>query len=136
MKKTFLLTGMIACLAFGYAQGSTKQGRTENAGPNDPKVLALLKAQQSQEAIKDCGDEHLGKVVFHNKTAKSVSLDLYASGGKGETINVTIPAGESVYVNDLLVGEYKYKRINEKKPKKKDFVNVLECTLKVVLIDK
>ena len=127
---------MMACLAFTYAQGSVKQGRIENAGPADPKVQAMLKAKLNQEALKDCGDEHLGTVAFHNKTAKALNVELYPTGGNGQTTKVAIPAGESVYVRDLLVGEYKYKRAGEKKAKKKDFVNVMECTLKVVLIDK
>ena len=127
---------MMACLAFTYAQGSVKQGRTENAGPADPKIQAMIKAHKNAEPIKDCGDEHLGTVAFHNKTTKALRMEVYPTGGNGQTIKLSVPAGESVYVKDLLVGEYKYKKAGEKKAKKKDFVNAVECTLKVVLLDK
>ncbi len=138
MKKTFLLLGIAACFTFGYAQDgkATKYGRVENAGANDARLKAMLAAQKNQEPIKDCGDEHLGNLAFFNKSGKSVSLELMSSGGKVETVKITIPNGESVYVNDLLVGEYKYKKAGEKKPKKNAMVNVQECTLKIVSIAK
>lgn len=138
MKKTFLFLGMAACLAFGYAQDSkaTKYGRVQNAGANDAKLKALIDAQKNEEPIKDCGDEHLGNLAFFNKSGKAISLELISSGGKVETVKITIPNGESVYVNDLLVGEYKYKKAGEKKPKKNALVNVQECTLKIVTLAK
>ncbi|MBX7241933.1 MAG: hypothetical protein K1X92_09305 [Bacteroidia bacterium] len=118
-----------------YGQATKKGVSVEDADPNDPRVQEMIKRQQLiQIDERDCGEFHLGTILFLNKQKKDIVFELVDIKGK-KVCDVAIGKGKSTYVNNIEIGEYFYKDPKSKKAKKKNVVNVVECKLKGVVLD-
>ncbi len=144
MKKVIFSVAFIALFSVSaFAQGnpSGKKGgkiSTEQVPGEDRQAQNYMNDGRSGRTIaiesKDCAAEHLGTILFHNQTKKLITLEV--TDIKNEKVcEVTIESGKSMYVRDIEMGEYLYKMSSSKKAKKKNMVNVIECTLKSIVID-
>lgn len=138
MKKTFLVTSLfIVAASFGFSQTGEKGIRTQNANNTDEQLQKYV--QQTNTPVKieeeECVTNHSGTILFYNQTGKEISMDVIDV--KGETVTtVKISKENSVYVKNIDMGEYYYYKTGaSKKSKKKNMVNVIECTLKTIILD-
>lgn len=144
MKKVAFSLAFIALFsvcAMGQGNITGKKGgkiSTEQVSSEDRQTQNYLNQSREGKVIavesKDCQAEHLGTILFHNQSKKAISLEV-TDIKNVKVCNISIEPGKSMYVKDIEMGEYLYKLTSSKKAKKKNMVNVLECTLKSIVID-
>lgn len=93
----------------------------------------VLKEKLNAMQDKDCSEFHVGKIMFFNSTYKDVAFELVDVKG-AFVCSVSVKAQQSAYINNIEMGEYYFRKPNEKKFKKKNMVNVVECVQKSVPI--
>ena len=145
MKKFALCLAFVSLFSvysFGQVNTTGKKGgkiTTEQLSSEDRQTQNYLNQGRQGQVIavesKDCQAEHLGTILFHNQSKKDLTLEVLDV--KGEKIcTVDVESKKSTYVKDIEMGEYYYKSTTVKKAnKKKNRVNVIECTLKSIILD-
>lgn len=134
MKKTAFIALLLLVSIYSFGQKSVSKDVTVKYEENSEEARTLIEKTTVPAPEKDCGEFHLGKIMFLNSTKKQANFDLVDV--KGNTMCVLdIKAAGTAYVNDIEAGEYFLKKTSEKKAKKKNMINVVECMLKAVNID-
>lgn len=144
MKKIAFSVAFIALFsvcAMGQDNVTGKKGgkiSTQQVSSEDRETQNYMNQSKAGKVIaiesKDCQAEHLGTILFHNQTKKTIGLEV-TDVKNVKVCNISIEPGKSMYVKDIEMGEYLYKLTTSKKAKKKNMVNVLECTLKSIVIE-